>query len=629
MKIRFINFLIIYFLANACLGNNFTIITENTNYTKQDTLRYTIYSPLSVCIDYPATAYITLRNEKQALVKSQIVKLSGGQTHFAMPLSALDSGFYFLSVYSSANTLAESAYGNTVCIAVDMPYEEWDKLNKPVLQLYPEGGKALLNFKNRFAVSLKLLSGNPLSEKLYFRNKEKKLVAIGKPNTLGWCAVDIPCAADDTIYIFDARGKEITRLINNTDKLFSHTGYSLHAYEDGTNLMVDMMKGQLATGHTVYFELYYKEKLLAESTGRFRDDTTIVTTAIPAAAYINRLLRLVLKDEKANVLAERFYIINKSDGGHETAGELFCNDIIELPGYYLLADANLPDALIAGKSKQGRTISAKPEKGFTLSLTNSFLKNRSIDYSIYGRQNELLQIGSAKVDSSGNVVINECDFPGEGVVKFYENKKEVSGFQQSGFPIADQEKNLLQSIFKEINVGERPVLTKSDALKDDTLPVVTMKNVTVQADKKSRLNEVEQKYVRNGMFNNRNGTQMIVEDDPTAINYSVLDYLMKYIPGLMIRNRVLQYRQGYLEFYIDEMLVTDVSGISMNDIGFIKFFNSPISSGLSAQRGGALVRGSSFAAGLQGSVAIYTKKGSIIPGSQAGSVGVRVNGYAN
>lgn len=629
MLVKFILVLLVCFLTNICVANHYTIVTENTNCTRKDTLRYTIYSPLSACIDYPATAYITLRNEKQALVKSQIVKLSGGQTLFAMPLSALDSGFYFLSVYSSANTLAENTYGNTVCIAVDMPYEEWDKLNKPVVQLYPEGGKALLNFKNRFAVSLKSVSGNPLSEKLYFRNKDNKLVAIGKPNTLGWCAVDLPCAADDTIYIFDARGKEITRLINNADKLFSHTGFSLHAYEDGANLMVDMMKGELATGQTVYFELYYKEKLLAESTGRFRDDTTIVTTAIPAAAYINRLLRLVLKDEKANVLAQRFYIINKSDGGHEIADELFCNDIMELPGYYLLADAYMPDALIAGKSKQAGAVKSMPEKGFTLNFNNPFFKNKSVDYSIYGRQNELFQIGSANVDSSGNVVINECDFTGEGVAKFYENKKEVTGFQQTSFPISGQEKDLLQSIFKEINAGERSVLTKNDVVIKDTLPIVTMKNVTVQADKKSRLNEMEQKYVRNGMFNNRNGTQIIVEDDPTAINYSVLDYLMKYIPGLMIRNRILQYRQGYLEFYIDEMLVTDVSSVSMNDVGFIKFYNSPISGGLSAQRGGALVRGSSFAAGLQGSVAIYTKIGSAMKGKQTGNAGVMVTGYAN
>lgn len=104
MKIKFLVFTI--FISLSCIGNHYTIVTENTNYTKQDTLRYTIYAPLSACIDYPATAYITLRNEMQALVKSQIVKLSGGQTHFAMPLSALDSGFYFISAYSSANTLA-------------------------------------------------------------------------------------------------------------------------------------------------------------------------------------------------------------------------------------------------------------------------------------------------------------------------------------------------------------------------------------------------------------------------------------------------------------------------------------------------------------------------------------------
>jgi hypothetical protein len=621
----------LFFLT--CFGNSYFIITENTNYTKQDTLRYTIYSPLSSCIDYPATAYINLRNEKQQLVYSQIVRLSGEKTSLFLPLTALDSGYYFISVSGSINDKAGQVKGNTVCIAVDLSFESWDKLNKPVLHLYPEGGKAMVGFKNRFVVFQQSLSGNPLSEKLYFRNREKKLIAIGKPNALGWCAVDLPSVPGDTIYIYDAKGSAIKTLDIDTDYIFNERVFSLHTYTEGSDLIVEMMKGRLATQRKVFLEVYYKEKLLSDAIAHFRDDTVIVATTIPAAAFTNRLLRLVLKDENATILAERLYIINQQTGGankQEISSELFCNEQAAFPGqFFVIADGmGINDMLITGMRPQTGVAKPMPEKGFTLRFSNPSLKNKEVDYSIYGGQNELLQIGSATVDSSGVVEITGSDFQGNGFVKFYENKREITGFQQVTAAISYFERENMLSVLKEVRNNNGVSNTTVDG-KNDSLPVVSMKNVIVYADKKSRLDEVEDKYIRNGMFKNRNGSQMIVEDDPTAINYSVLDYLMKNIPGLMIRNRVLQYRQGYLEFFIDEILVTDLTMVSMNDIGLIKFYTNPLSSGLSAQRGGALTRGNSFAAGIQGSVAIYTKKGNLSGSGQTGNRGVMVTGYSN
>lgn len=134
------------------------------------------------------------------------------------------------------------------------------------------------------------------------------------------------------------------------------------------------------------------------------------------------------------------------------------------------------------------------------------------------------------------------------------------------------------------------------------------------------------------MFRDHNSIQVNVEDDRLALNFSLTDYLVRKIPGLFIYNGELRYRAGYVEVYIDEMYIPDnnLNGIiQTNDIGYIRFFRNPISSGLQAMRTGSASNGNSYAAVLQASLAIYRRKYSTSDSKQSFQTGLLVQGFAN
>lgn len=636
MKIKLSFFLLFVFAANTvCRGNTLTVITDRIAYTNNDTLHYKIQVPSAACYNFPLSIYISLRNSKQGLVQHFVIQAREEKTNGYLALGALDSDFYYLSAYIITTRSAEPIYSNVVCVAVNMPDEGADFLGKPLIRLYPEGGKAIPGFANRIAVFLQTLSGNPLAEKLYFRNRYNQLLASGQPDITGWCVINLPVVENDTIRILDFRGTLIKKLYVNSDSLFSNTGFTLHVQDEQDKLVVEVMRAQHAQDRKVIAEMYYQDKLLADAVINFREDTAIVATSFQVSGLDNRLLEIVLKDEKGSQLCERYYFINKPNTtavSQKLAAELLCNERVAFAPYLTYtANRSIESTLIAVQHRNVDSLPGEPETGFTISLINPMVRNKEVNYSIYSVNNELLQIGTATTDREGGLHITGCGFKGNGFVKLYENKKELTGFQVLIPPLSSTEKSMMASVLSELenNFTGLPPIQKEINNADSARDALTLQNITVQSEKKSRISELDDKYVKNGIFKSRNGTQVNVEDDPMAINYSVTDYLLKNIPGLMIRNNSFRYKMGYIEFYINEMLVSDIAMLSMNDIGYIKFFSSPVGSGFSAQRGGAMLRGDSFAAGLQGSVAIYTKKGSGLSGKQYGFYGLMVNGYVN
>lgn len=636
MKIKqFLIFLSFFAATILCRGNTITIITDRIGYTNSDTAQFSIHVPFAACYDYPLSVYVTLRNSKQEQVQRLNILMKEEKINGFIPLAILDSGFYFLTAYILTTGSAEHIYSNMVCVAVNMPDETIDLLSKPLIRIYPEGGKALVGYTNKIAVFLQTLSGNPLSEKIYLRNRQNQLMATCQPNTMGWGVINLPVVDNDTIRILDFRGTLIKTLFVSTDSLFSNNSFTIHVLEDQHNLVVEVVKAQNAEGSKVIAEMYFQDKLLADAELSFREDTTIVVTSFPLTGFENRLLYIVLKDEKGFELTERYYYVNKSVTPNEKQkipAELFCNTRIEFPPYLTSsAKGNLEAGLIALQRRKENKQPGEPETGFTIFMHNPMEKNKEVNYSIYSANNELLQIGTATTDREGIIHITGCGFKGNVFIRLYENKKELTGFQVLIAPLSSAEKSMMNSILSELenNYAGLPAIQKEINNADFARDALTLQNITVQSEKKSRISELDDKYVRNGMFKSRNGTQVNVEDDPMAVNYSVMDYLLKNIPGLMIRNNIFRYKMGYIEFYIDEMLVSDISGLSINDIGYIKFFSTPVGSGFSAQRGGAMLRGDSFAAGLQGSVAIYTKKSSDLSWKQNGFSGLMVTGYEN
>ncbi len=629
----FILLILLLIFRHDSRGNYFTIITDKSSYKHTDTLRYSVFTQLTACHIAEPTAYVYIHTADQTIVSRQILQLNRELTNIVIPLTGLDSGFYFISVFGYASGNNSKLNGNTVCIAVDLPDAITQRLDNRLIEIIPECGKALINFTNRMIVTLKSWDGNPVSDKISFRNRHQQLIAVCQTNSFGWVAVDLPIVSDDSIWLTDTKKNLLCVIQVNNNRFFSNNGFSLHIPKYSDTMIIQIRKGDWASGHKVYLEVYDKEHALAEMSALFLNDTSIVNTLLSARDFRNKLLKVLLKNEKAQIIAERYVFSEYKD--HQVPTGLFCEAISGTTPFYLETGSRaINDGLIAFEPEYRDSINNLVEEGFRLEFSNPDHVSRKIDYYIYNNRNEIIQAGSSIADSSGLIQISGCNFNGTGYVKFYINKNEVTGFKEVSRGLTPAEMKKIYAQFSQINnTYIRPTIIPSAAQPAAEHNIKTLENINLNVlSINNRFSELEKKYINNGAFRDHNSIQVNVEDDQLALNYSMTDYLVRKIPGLFIYNGELKYRNGYVEVYIDEMYIPDnnLNGIiRTNNIGYIKFFRNPISSGLQARDIGSVANGNSYSAGIQGSLAIYTRKFSTRDGNQPFHTGLLVQGYTN
>ncbi len=623
-------FLVIFRLDSQ--GNYFTIITDKSTYKHTDTLNYSVFTQLTACRFAQPTAYVYIHTANQTVVSRQILKLNRESTTISIPLTGLNNGFYFISVFGYAVGKNSKLDGNTVCIAVDLPDSVTQQLDNRTAELLPAGGMALINFRNRMIVILRSWGGNPVYDKISFRNRQQQLIAVCQTNRFGWGAVDLPVVPDDSIWITDSKNKLLSVIPVENNRLFSNSGFSLHLPPYNDTMIIQVRKGDGATEHKVYLEVYDKEHAVAELPARFFNDTSIVNILLPASDFSNKLLKVLLKNEKAEIIAER-YVYNENKDHNDSTG-LFCEAISGVAPFYLeTGSPALNDGLIAFEPEYRDPANNLAEEGFRLAFSHPDYSKTQIDYYLYNSRNEITQAGSSFADSSGQIRISGCDFYDSGYIKFYVNKNEVWGFEEVLRGMDPEELKIINARFSQIkNINIHHTIIPSAAQPAAVTNFKTLENINLNVIIKTRFSELEKKYINSGAFKDHNSIQVNVEDDQLALNYSLTDYLVRKIPGLFIYNGELRYRSGYVEVYIDEMYIPDriLNGIiQTNNIGYIKFFRNPISSGLQSTGTGSAANGNSYAGGIQGSLAIYTRKSATINNNQTFRNGLLVKGYSN
>lgn len=631
-KSIFILFIFLSYFSYDSLGNYFTIITDKSSYKHTDTLSYSVFNQLSACHMAQPTAYVYIHNAAHAIVSRQALQLNQETTTISIPLSGFNNGFYFISVFGYAAGKNSKLDGNTVCIAIDLPDSVTQQLDNRKVDLLPADGKALINFTNRMIVTLQSWGGNPVNDKLSFRNRQQQLIAVCQTNRFGWGAVDLPVVPDDSIWITDTKNKLLSVIPVENNRLFSNNGFSIHLPPYNDTMIVQVRKGDEATGHKVYLEVYEKEHAIAELPARFLNDTTVINILLPGGDFSNKLLKVLLKNEKAEIIAER-YVYNENKDQHGSTG-LFCHAISAAAPFYLeTGSPAINDGLIAFEPEYLDPMNNLAEEGFRLAFSHPDYSNTQIDYYLYNSRNDIIQAGSSFADSTGQIRINGCDFYDRGYIKFYVNKNEVDGFEEVLRRMDPEELKKINARFSQIkNIDIRRTIIPSAAQPAAVTNFKTLENINLNVIVKNRIPELEKKYISNGLFRDHNSIQVNVEDDLLALNYSVTEYLVRKIPGLFIYNGDLRYRNGYVEIYIDEMYMSNIllnQFIQTNDIGYIKFFRNPISSGLQASGLGSAANGNSYAGGIQGSLAIYTRKSATINNNQSFRNGLLVKGYAN
>lgn len=147
----------------------------------------------------------------------------------------------------------------------------------------------------------------------------------------------------------------------------------------------------------------------------------------------------------------------------------------------------------------------------------------------------------------------------------------------------------------------------------------TLKEVTVYAKRKTRMEELEKKYT-SGMFTGDARAVFDLTSQDAIGALSVFDYLNGRVAGLQFTNVFggtprATWRGGSPSFYLDEFATTadNIQNISLIDIAYIKVFSPPFMGGFG---------------GAGGAIAIYTKKGADMTISSRGMDYAMVSGYA-
>lgn len=617
-------------------GNYFMLLIDKNGYTKSDTIRYSVFTQLIPCYGNNLTANVVLRDAGQRIVSHQILRITNEQTDGLIPLAGIGSGYYFLSVVGQVAYSTGKADGNTIGIPVDLPRSLMQQLEKPVIDFFPESGNSLLNFTNRFLITFMTRSGNPIKEKIYVRNQHNLLLAVCQTNRFGWGAADLPSVAGDSLFLSDSKMKILDTMIVLPSKRFSRDAFSICLSEVAGNMGIQVRKGESSQLQKVYLEIYDNSRVLTEIPLSFMKDTVIVKVPLYTEQFRNKILKLLLKDAASRILAERYLYIDPESTANnrsERNAHVFCNSQVNATSLYLDAgNPALNDGLIALKSTVTTTDYIR-ENGFTISFSNPEYPNEEIDYYIHDSGNKIIQVGRVIADSSGQIQISNCTFSGKAFVKFYLNKAEITGFKELPLRINIAETENIQKLMSQLAGPDlKKYVDPASLLISSDSNVKVLENINLTATGKGRLIELEKKYVSNGLFRDHNSIPINIEDDPLARNYPLTDYLVRKIPGLFIYDGELRYRSGYVEVYIDEMYFSDQklnNVINLNDIGYIKFYRNPISSGLSASGIGSVATGNSYAAGIQGSLSIYTRKFSSGINNQSYKAGLLIQGYAN
>ncbi len=140
----------------------------------------------------------------------------------------------------------------------------------------------------------------------------------------------------------------------------------------------------------------------------------------------------------------------------------------------------------------------------------------------------------------------------------------------------------------------------------------TLKQVTVYAKQKTRIQELDKRYTL-GIFSGEAAASFDMNTlENAAHQSSIFDFLTGKVPGLQFTNgasgtikEVAVFRGGRPTFYLNENPINeiDIDNIEMSDIAYVKVFNPPFLSGANIASGVSKVHESS------GAIAIYTKKG--------------------
>lgn len=512
------------------------------------------------------------------LVYSGFYSLDKLQNRFSilLPDTCFD-GNYLLNAYIFNQKPHENI--NPVIISYGSTLESAQKkAESGFINAVPQSDHALTNFNNRFIIQIHNKDTIPIQRDFLVHNQNNFLIAKGQTNQSGIALVDIPNKKGD-IYTVSARDCDNVFL-----STFSDTGFAIQV-NGIEQLSISILKGENEKRIQPRLFIYLDTLLISETKLNFENQVGIVETLLDGNKLFGQLLTFTLVDQ---------------------------NDVFILKHHYWVTSSNTNASIILKKSE--RTIHRDNLNSivstFSLQFQTDIAPNSNLSYSLLDSNNQIIKIGQTKVDNNGSVEIPDCYFFGKTMLHLFfteliptNSKKYVFSKKVSN----EYLQKIAQYFPKKQEIQYRS--NNYQWVKDTVYGKETLPAVLVKARKKTRIQEMDEKYVSNGMFHSIMSRDIVVEDDASAHHYNrrFRDYLMKYIAGLRDVKGELMYRMGSVEVYVDETLGIPVPD-DMDEIAYIKFIKGSLRGSNTSRNTGPLTPGSSYNVGVTAYVAVYTKK---------------------
>jgi hypothetical protein len=303
------------------------------------------------------------------------------------------------------------------------------------------------------------------------------------------------------------------------------------------------------------------------------------------------------------------------------------------------------DAVSIPESLQPVIINApfkKADKTYSVAyIIREKYRSSGIQYQLINDNGELEIIDGIDRIGDSLLRIKDIDYVGRGAIRFYVNAdREFRDYDNFSITSIEPVGSIAwgtDSISKQLMGYITEQLKKEGSLtkRANGASLVTqytkdgLPEVVVTAVRRSRSEELENRYINNNLFRNVNSTTVNVLDDPSAnANMSLLEYVQIKFPMLRLVDGGLQYRNGSIQYFLDEAVFDDLSAINIRDIAMIRFIKASIrglnsgggglaaavnaatqGSGASARRNVSGIGNTPAPAGNTGTLVIYTKKG--------------------
>jgi hypothetical protein len=442
------------------------------------------------------------------------------------------------------------------------------------LAIEPESGALLAGFSNKIAINI-------LDNKTGKQEKDRVRIFTDRGDTLSRFTV----AGKRLIDIYLEEGKKYFLQTSKSKPLeltTSNYGYSIQCKQIGDSIDIEIFRAKQQPIEKLFFCLQVNNKLDTIADFMF-DDTLFVMNArfYWPTVTSNQYIGFVLLNSSNITLVKRYWVAD--------------NELLKQSPFFTKLDTN----------------KIAIDSSFTLRFLCKSCDKEKITYQVTNSSNELFGVGQVNWISDSVFTINNLQLVGKGYLELQVNRDNMNWkpiFQTIAIPIEKP-----QAIFYAKEDAIQAIVDNNSTLNNTYVPnnANVLPEVSVTGIKKTRMEELENKYVHNIMFKSMFSININVLDDENSKNVlTILKYVqlqipitrVKRMPSKIDRNSDgLIYRNAEVEYWIDEIYYDAESGRSIlssmypSDVAYIKLLKNPIR-GLTSN-------------GSLGALLIYTKKG--------------------